>query len=187
VFRLAYDHEIKVYEYLEYLPRAALFSNIEVVHDDAAALARLGSPALDIFQTAVVSSTGLNPADSAAIRSINSLPADRVRAANILSYNSQEVKIDATVERPALLVLNDSDYPGWNVYVDGRRSHWITANYLFRGVLLQPGRHLLRFAYEPASFTAGALISAAGLICLIGFLAWGRRRPDSGVAESHFV
>jgi len=86
------------------------------------------------------------------------------------------VKIDAAVERPALLVLNDSDYPGWKVYVDGRRSHWITANYLFRGVLLQPGRHLVRFAYEPASFAAGAAISGAGLICLAGFVLW-RRRP----------
>jgi len=86
-----------------------------------------------------------------------------------------------------LLVLNDSDYPGWKVYVDGRRSRWITANYLFRGVLLQPGRRLVRFAYEPASFTAGATISGAGLLGLAGFIVWRRRRADSGVAKSHLV
>jgi hypothetical protein len=171
-----YDHEIKIYESLDYLPRAALFSSVEVAQDDAAALARLADPSLDIFQTAVVSSTGLEPADLAAIRGLNSVPPERVRAAGILSYASQEVTIDAAVERPALLVLNDSDYPGWKVYVDGRRSHWITANYLFRGVLLQPGRHLVRFAYQPASFAAGAAISGAGLICLVGYV-WWRRRP----------
>ena len=132
-------------------------------------------------------STGLDPADVAAIRSLNSLPHEQVRAARILSYASQEVTIDAAVERPALLVLNDSDYPGWKVYVDGRRSHWITTNYLFRGVLLQPGRHLVQFAYEPASFAAGAAISGAGLICLAWFALWRRRRPDSGVAEAHLV
>ena len=176
VFRQVYDHEIKIYESLDYLPRAALFSSVEVAQDDAAALARLADPSLDIFQTAVVSSTGLEPADLAAIRGLNSVPPERVRAAGILSYASQEVTIDAAVERPALLVLNDSDYPGWKVYVDGRRSHWITANYLFRGVLLQPGRHLVRFAYQPASFAAGAAISGAGLICLVGYV-WWRRRP----------
>ena len=58
---------------------------------------------------------------------------------------------------------------------DGRRSHWITANYLFRGVLLQPGRHLVRFAYEPASFATGAAISGAGLMCLVGLGLWRRR------------
>jgi len=176
VFRQVYDHEIKIYESPDYLPRAALFSSVEVVQDDAAALARLADPSLDIFQTAIVSATGLDPADLAALRSLNRLPPERVRAAGILSYASQEVTIDAAVERPALLVLNDSDYPGWKVYVDGRRSHWITANYLFRGVLLQPGRHLVRFAYEPASFAAGGAISGAGLICLVGFVLW-RKRP----------
>jgi hypothetical protein len=177
VFRQVYDHEIKIYESSGRLPRAALFSSAELALDDAAALARLGSTGLDIFRTAVVSSTGLDPADLAAIGSLNSRPPERVRAARILSYTSQEVRIDAAVERPALLVLNDSDYPGWKVYVDGRRSHWITANYMFRGVLLQPGRHLVRFAYEPASFAAGAAISGMGLICLLGFAAWRRKRP----------
>jgi len=176
VFRQVYDREIKIYESPGYLPRAAMFSSVEIARDDAAALARLAAPSLDIFQTAVVSSASTDPADLATIRSLNRLPPERVRAARILSYASQEVKIDAAVERPALLVLNDSDYPGWKVYVDGRRSHWITANYLFRGVLLQPGRHLVRFAYEPASFAAGAAISGAGLICLAGFVLW-RRRP----------
>jgi hypothetical protein len=171
-FRLVYDHEIKIYEYPDYLPRAALFSSAELAADDDAALARLGSPALDIFQTAVVSAKGLSDADAAAMRRLNGQPAERVRAARILSYTSQDVQIDAAIERPALLVLNDSDYPGWNVYVDGRRSHWVTANYLFRGVLLEPGRHLVRFAYEPVSFTAGSVISGAAFICLAGFAVW---------------
>jgi hypothetical protein len=186
-FRQVYDHEIKIYETPDYLPRAALFSSAELALDDAAALTRLGSSGLDIFQTAVVSATDLEPADLAAIASLNSLPPGRVRAAKIVSYASQEVAIDAIVERPALLVLNDSDYPGWKVYVDGRRAHGITANYLFRGVLLKPGRHLVQWAYEPVSFAAGAAISGGALICLAGFAWWRRGRSISGVAEAHFV
>jgi hypothetical protein len=174
-FHLVYDHRVKIYESPNTLPRASLFSDVEVAQDDAAALVRLAAPSLDIFQTAVVSSKGLDAVDVAAIRSLRSLPHERVRAARILSYTSQEVKIEAAVERPALLVLNDSDYPGWMVYVDGGRSHWITTNYLFRGVLLRPGRHLIRFAYEPASFAVGAAISGTGLTCFAGFAVWRRR------------
>jgi hypothetical protein len=176
VFRRVYDHEIKIYEFQDRLPRAALFSNVELAADDAAALTRLAAPSLDLFQTAVVTSTGLSQADLAAIRSLNAQPQERVRAARIVSYASRQVEIDAAVERPALLVLNDSDYPGWNVYVDGRRSHWITANYLFRGLLLQPGRRSVRFAYEPASFAAGAAISGTAFAGLVGFAVWRRRR-----------
>jgi membrane protein YfhO len=186
-FGLVYDREIKIYEYPNVLPRAALFSSAELASDDSAALARLGSPALDLFTTAVVTAQGMDATNVAAIAKLNQLPADRVRAAQILSYSSQEVKIDALADRSALLVLNDSDYPGWNVYVDGRRSHWITANYMFRGVLLEPGRHLVRFAYEPQSFATGAAISAAALLCWAGFVVWRRRTARSGVAETHLV
>ena len=176
VFRQVYDREIKIYESPDYLPRAALFSSVDITRDEAAALVKLGDPSLDIFRTAVVSSAGLDPVELAAMRSLNLQPPEPARAARILSYGSQEVKIDAAVERPALLVLNDSNYPGWKVYVDERRSHWIAANYLFRGVLLQPGRHLVRFAYEPGSFAAGAAISGAGIIGLAGFGLWRRQR-----------
>ncbi len=131
----------------------------------------------------MVSLKGLSAEDVAALRGLG--VHERVREAKILSYASQEVKIDATADRPVLLVLNDSDYPGWNVYVDGRRSHWITANYLFRGVPLPPGQHLVRFAYEPASFAAGAAVSGVGLLCLAGFVVW--RRRGSGVAKPHLV
>lgn len=186
-FRQVYDREIKICENLDYLPRAALFSSVEVVPDENAELASLGSLALDIFQTAVVSSTALGPADTAALRRLNSLPPERVRAARILSYTSQDVRIDAAVERPALLVLNDSDYPGWEVSVDGRRSHWFTTNYLFRGVLLDPGKHLVRFTYKPASFAAGAAISTAGFACLAGFVAWRRLRAHLRVPKTRIV
>lgn len=170
-----YDNEVKIYEYTDTLPRAALFSDVELAPDDASALARLGSPSLDIFQTAVVSSKDLNAADLAAIRTLQNQPHERVRAARILSYTSQAVTIEAGNDQPALLVLNDSDYPGWKVHVDGRPAKWITANYLFRGVLLSPGKHTVRFTYEPASFMAGAAISGTGLLCLAGFAAWRRR------------
>jgi MYXO-CTERM domain-containing protein len=123
----------------------------------------------------------------AAIRRVNRLPPDPVRSARIVSYRSQEVKVDAIVERPALLVLNDSDYPGWKVYVDGRRSHWITANYLFRGVLLRPGRHLVRFAYEPGSLAAGGAISGVGLLGLAGYVVGRRRRTGLGITEAQLV
>lgn len=187
VFRLVYDREIKIYESPRLLPRASLFSNVEMATDDQAVLTRLSSPAVDVLQTAMVSAKGLSDVDAAAIRSLGSQPREPAQAARILSYGSQEVKIETGSGYAALLMLNDSDYPGWNVYVDERRSHWVTTDYLFRGVLLPAGRHVVRFRYEPASFAAGTALSGAGLLCLAGFVVWRRREQGSSVAEAHLV
>ncbi len=174
-FRLSYDHEVKIYEYLHVLPRAALFSQVQVAADEPAALAQLAAPSLNIFQTAVVAAPNLDASDRAAIRSMSALPAKPAQAARIVAYSPQEVDIDASPDEPALLVLNDSDYPGWAAYVDGRRSKWITANYLFRGVFLKAGNHRIRFVYTPASFVVGAVISGTALLSLAAFIIWRRR------------
>jgi hypothetical protein len=178
LFQQVYDRELKIYEYADPLPRAALYSAVEMVTDDQSALTRLGSPSFDPFQTAVVTAT-----DAAALRGLT--VRERVRSARILSYTSQEVQIDADTDRPALLVLNDSDYPGWKAYVDGRKARVYPANYMFRGVLLTPGKHMVRFAYEPVSFVTGAVLSGIGLLCLAAFVLWSLSR--SRVAEPHLV
>lgn len=179
-FRQVYDREIKIYEDPDVLPRAALFSEVEIASDDEAALARLVSPALDVSRTAVLSAGGLSDADRAAVQGMQAMAGERVQRAKILVYRSQRVDIEANSDRSTLLVLNDSDYPGWKVYVDGQASKWITANYMFRGVLLKPGRHMVRFAYEPASFTGGAAITGAGLLGMAGLMVSKRRSAKAG-------
>jgi hypothetical protein len=177
--RLVYDHEVKIYEYDKALPRASLFSQVEVVPNEQAVLSRLVDPSLDIFQTAVVSASDLDAESAVNLQSINATSAGPVQAAAITSYTSQDVEIEASTGRPVMLMLNDTDYPGWQVYVDGGRSQWITVDYLFRGVPLSGGRHKVRFVYQPASFRFGAIASVAALLITILLVrVWALSRPD---------
>jgi len=178
--RLVYDHEVKIYENDKALPRASMFSEVEVVPDEQAVLSRLVDPSLDIFQTAVVAASDMDPGSATSLQAINALPSGPVQAAAIVSYTSQDVEIEASSVRPAMLMLNDTDYPGWQVYVDGGPSKWMTVDYLFRGVLLTGGRHKVRFSYQPASFRLGVAIAGVALmpimILLVRVLA--HFRPD---------
>jgi uncharacterized membrane protein YfhO len=115
---------------------------------------------------------------------INRQPPTRIEAASIRSYQSQDVQIEASLDRSGILVLNDTADPGWTASIDGRRAEWINANYLFRGVLLPPGKHTVRFRYQPESFRWGAAISGfamAGLLA-IGFALSRRLREKAGTA-----
>jgi hypothetical protein len=166
-FRKIYDHEVKIYQFDDILPRAALYFRAEVRNNEAEVYRRLADPQFDIFAKVLLDATKLTPDDRAKISAINSgrlLPA---QAATITSYEPMAVQITASLPKKGILVLNDSDYPGWTVRVDGRQSRWTTANYLFRGVLLEPGVHKVRFEYRPRSFLIGALVSAFGCCCLI--------------------
>ena len=87
--------------------------------------------------------------------------------AQILKYENQFVIIQAENATAGVLVLADSFYPGWRVYVDGKEEQLFRANYFFRGVNLATGKHLVEFKYEPYSFKIGSIISLLTATSLI--------------------
>ncbi|HEY3936165.1 MAG TPA: YfhO family protein [Bryobacteraceae bacterium] len=165
-FKLIYHGEANVYTYDNVLPRAAIYSHAELAKDEKEVLRKLAAPSLNVFATVVLDKSELNANQIKAAAQMNQSAALPVEAARITSYQSRLVSIKASLDRSGILVLNDSDYPGWSVEVDGHPSNWFSANYLFRGVFLKPGKHVVRFAYRPLSFYTGALISSITLLCL---------------------
>ena len=84
---------------------------------------------------------------------------------------------------PRLLVVSEMYYPGWRAYVDGVETPMFRTNYLFRGVVVPSGYHVVRFAYLPTSVLAGAAVSALALI-VAGVLLYRSRPPAAGGATS---
>ena len=97
----------------------------------------------------------------------------------IVRYEPARVDIEVQAAAPALLVLSDLFYPGWQATVDGRPAEILEANYAMRAVAIPEGAHEVRFLYRPASFRAGVAVSAAGCLAvalLISWRLWPRRR-----------
>ncbi|HMJ63583.1 MAG TPA: YfhO family protein [Bryobacteraceae bacterium] len=167
-FRLIYNDEAKIYRYDNVLPRAAIYHRAEFVPSGGGALAKLADPSLDIFESVVLNASALSAEQRAQVAAINrEAPARRVEAASIRSYQSQDVEIEASLDRSGILVLNDTAAPGWTATVDGHPAEWFDANYLFRGLLLPAGKHAIRFRYQPKSFRAGAAISGLTMAALL--------------------
>jgi hypothetical protein len=166
-FKLIYNKEAKIYRYDNVLPRAAVFNHAVLANNDAEVLTKLADPTLNVFNSVVLNNAGLTDAQRAMISEINSEVASPVRSASITSYKSQEVVIRASLTDDGILVLNDTDYPGWIANVDGRPAQSINANYMFRAVLLPAGTHVVRFAYRPRSFYGGLAISALTALILV--------------------
>ena len=70
---------------------------------------------------------------------------------HIVNYDSNAVSIDVMGNTSGVLVLHDIYYPGWQVYVDGKRRPLLRANLLFRGVEIEAGHHRVEFRFDPLS------------------------------------
>ncbi len=79
-----------------------------------------------------------------------------------------ELSIDVELQRPGVLVVSETAYPGWVATVDGKRQRWFRANYVLRGLELDAGRHQVRFVYRSRALRTGSWLSAAGGVILAG-------------------
>jgi hypothetical protein len=103
-------------------------------------------------------------------------------------YN--RVTLKASTPVPALLVLTDQFYPGWNATIDGAPAKIYHVNIFFRGVLLPAGEHTIEFRYEPFSVTLGLILSALvilGFALGLFFSGWRRKQSVSSDESSSLI
>ncbi len=90
---------------------------------------------------------------------------------NLLEYNNNNFKLDVTTNQDGILVTSETWYPGWNVFIDGKKQDILQVNYCFKGVMVSEGTHIIEFKYEPISFFVGVCLCAGAIIIcfIIGF------------------
>lgn len=140
------------------LPRISLFHRTVTANTDEAARTIVADPRFDALRTAVVE------------RPVAVAPQTGPESVTVTTARSDAVVVDVVASAPALLVQNDTDYPGWVATVDGHIVPIVHTDALFRGILVPAGRHVVRIAYESRAARIGTLASTAGLVALLGML-----------------
>jgi hypothetical protein len=111
----------------------------------------------------------------------------------IVAYRSQRVEIEATLDRPGLLVLSDFYDSGWRAEImesdaaslrAGQNVPVLRTNRIMRGIFLPAGTHRIQYVYRPRSFYVGAIVSIIGWAALglgrawMCLRSWRNRRPN---------
>ena len=81
---------------------------------------------------------------------------------DIARYSNNEVIVAVRTDRLAWVTLNDVFFEGWRAEIDGRSIPIYRANGIFRAVCVPPGRHFVRFIFEPYRYLARRLWRAVG-------------------------
>jgi hypothetical protein len=100
-------------------------------------------------------------------------------SARVEQYSSSSIRIVADARCKSMVVLTDTFYPGWKATVDGRDAGIYDAYAVFRGVVIEPGSHIVEFRYRPSSVILGASLTGLGLLLVLGLCVWERRRPET--------
>jgi hypothetical protein len=154
-FLLVHSGDVKVYENLDFLPRAIL------VHGEEAVPAELDDPYA--LEEAVRRS--IKPGEEALIE----------------QYGEEKVVIRVRLNEPGYLVLTDAFYPGWEARSLRLgplpvRKVW---GY-FRAVSLPAGEDVIEFVYRPNSFRIGLSLSVlTGLFVIV--LRFGQALVEKGL------
>ena len=81
-------------------------------------------------------------------------------------WRSGYIELQAETKKPALLVVSNSYYPGWQARVDSQPVEIVRTNYIYQGIFLLPGRHKVELVYQPTYGRVGMVISLSTLALL---------------------
>jgi len=84
--------------------------------------------------------------------------------AKIISYKPNNIEISVDSRSNALLFLAENYAKGWKASIDGKNASILRANYTFRAIKIDKGKHNVKFWYDPWSFRLGIYLSIVGLI-----------------------
>ena len=140
-------------------PRVSVITDVRIVPNREQQIESLFKPGWDSRTTAILERHGAAAGDAGA---------PVAATATITTDASNHVTVEAGAgAEGGYLVLLDSYSSDWHATVDGRTADVVRANALFRAVRLQPGRHVVEFAYRPQRFLLGATISGVALLLVL--------------------
>lgn len=169
-FRLVHSGDVKIYENVQVRPRAYLVHQLLSAPDPTAALSLVRTdPRIHRGEAAVLEADPAAAASSIA-RLHQPQPGNGATTTNagdtvtITRYSPEQVVIQTQSAAPAFLVLSDTFFPGWQATVDGQPVPIFPANYLFRGVEVPAGSHIVTFTYRPTSWRRGLALTLGGIL-----------------------
>lgn len=155
------DPTATVTENASVMDRAFLVYSARTVPADSHPLDALATPDFDPRESVLLEAPA--PTDLPGVRPDGG-------SATLVEQSSQSIQIHVDTPEPAMLVLADTNYPGWSATVDGAQAPIVTADSIFRAVEIPAGAHRVEFDFRPLTFRIGAGISVLAVILAAALL-----------------
>jgi hypothetical protein len=162
------DEHVRVYENMQAWPRAWFVERVSRQLDPHEVFEQVKATGFDGRRQAVVESADLPAVE----------PSTSPTKAIAARTSPNELRVTTNTTEQRFLVVSEMFYPGWRAYVDDAATPIFRTNYLFRGVVVPAGRHVVRFVYRPASIVVGTAVSSLTLILVAALLYLKATAPN---------
>jgi len=138
--------------------RAFLVHQTQRVASEAELYAALRAPEFDPWQTALLAE---------AVETGSDASADEVR---IESDAPGQLHLRVMTNAPAVLLISETYFPGWQAWVDGQPLTPLRADGVLLAVPLAAGTHAVELVYRPLPVLLGGVISILALLVTFGLV-----------------
>ena len=139
---------VRLYKNLESAPRAQFVKNVvSVTHPDGARAvlfdAKTAEDPVPVEDDTLLKNKTLS-----------------VGIVDFVSYKPTEVVLKTKNNGDGFLVLRDTFHQDWHAYIDGKETRILPSDWIFRGVIVPAGEHIVTFKYLPEKTLTAIKISA---------------------------
>jgi hypothetical protein len=156
-FELIYDDDMHIYENLAALPKGICLDSDSVRIED-----------IDGERTAML----------ACLTEMSGMLAGEC---DILSYDPERIVLRTSSDSECILLVQDTQYPGWRASVDGTPAPFLRNDLGMRAIELEKGSHEIVMEFRPPSLTIGIILTGLGLLLS---LVYARTRRASARGPS---
>jgi hypothetical protein len=119
-------------------------------------------------------------------------PLDQCKASDqvtLLKRDAGDITIEAHMACKGMVVLSQTDFPGWQATVDGNPASIEEAYGVLQGVVAPVGTHRIDFHYRPFTVYCGGLLTAVGLgsALLLALLTRTSAVPRKSAVSARYV
>lgn len=191
-FRLLHDGPVKVYENTTAAPRAWLVDEWRVV-DPELTLSVMMNDEFDYMKVALLEREPAR-SDLARLSGENATTMTPTVAGEPIvggvvfeHYSPNTIVVSTDSSRPGWLILSDTYYPGWRVFVNGWPRRVSRVDGFLRAVALDAGPQRVTFRYIPLSFWSGVAVLLLTFIALARALRVSSRRVSDYTAPVSYA
>ncbi|HEY61885.1 MAG TPA: YfhO family protein [Anaerolineae bacterium] len=84
-------------------------------------------------------------------------------------------KIVLRAKGPGVVVISEIIYPGWKVFVNGKRAKLLSPYGLLRGVKIEEGEQIVEFIYKPLILAIGLIIFIIAILVILAGIVLNRK------------